>query len=176
MSYTRVRRQPDYLLQKTPVGWLGIVSDGEVLLELLLREDRKEVEDAIGAQYPGARRQESPLLLQARKQVDEFFAGRRWHFDLPLDYSRLSPFSSEVLQALARVPFGQTLSYGELAKLVNRPQAARAVGRAMAANPFVLLVPCHRVIGRGGGLTGYSGGSGIASKQWLLDFEKDGKE
>ncbi|ADU64114.1 MAG: MGMT family protein [Pseudodesulfovibrio sp.] len=91
--------------------------------------------------------------------------------NLPLDFSRLTQFHQAVLQALSRVPQGKMCTYGELASAVGNPNAARAIGRAMATNPFPLIYPCHRVIGASGKLTGFSGEGGIKLKEYLLKHE-----
>jgi methylated-DNA-[protein]-cysteine S-methyltransferase len=101
-------------------------------------------------------------------QLDEFFAGRRKTFDLPLAPDG-TDFQKRVWAELVRIPFGETLSYAELARRVNREGAARAVGRANATNPLAIIVPCHRVIGADGSLTGYA--YGVELKRRLLDFE-----
>ncbi|MES1262692.1 MAG: methylated-DNA--[protein]-cysteine S-methyltransferase [Acidobacteriota bacterium] len=103
------------------------------------------------------------------RQLDEFFAGTRAQFDVPLA-AKGSDFQKRVWEELRRIPVGQSISYAELAKRVGRPGAARAVGRANATNPIALLVPCHRVIGSGGKLTGYA--YGVELKEKLLNWEK----
>lgn len=113
-----------------------------------------------------------PQLLEAARQLDAYFAGHLQHFDLPLDFTGLSPFATAVLRQLQQVPYATTVSYGELAARVGSPQAARAVGRVMAGNPWPLIIPCHRVVAGSGRLGGYSGVGGVSTKQWLLDFEK----
>jgi O-6-methylguanine DNA methyltransferase len=105
----------------------------------------------------------------ARRQVEEYFAGQRTAFDAPADGDG-TPFQREVWRALQAIPFGETASYGEIARRIGRPAASRAVGRANGLNPIALLVPCHRVIGADGSLTGYAGG--LPAKQALLDFER----
>jgi len=116
----------------------------------------------------GALEEATPLLRRARAQLGEYFAGERQEFDLPL-----SPAGTEFLQslwrALVRIPYGRTLTYGELARLNGT--APRAAGLACGRNPIAILIPCHRVVAADGKLTGYSGGSGIATKRALLDLE-----
>ncbi len=109
-----------------------------------------------------------PVLVAAAQQLGEYFAGARHTFDLPL---RLvgTDFQRTVWGALTRIPFAATRSYAELAGQIDRPRACRAVGAANGKNPISIIVPCHRVIGKGGGLTGYAGGQ--AAKRWLLDHE-----
>ena len=107
-------------------------------------------------------------LDAVRRELDEYFAGRRESFDLPLDL-RVAPFHEEVLRELARVPYGRTETYGGLAKKVGRPRAARAVGTVMHSNPIPIVLPCHRIVGANGSLTGYAGGLDI--KRRLLELE-----
>lgn len=104
-----------------------------------------------------------------RRQLDEYFEHRRIEFDLPLDLRAAPPFHREVLTELARVPYGETTTYGTLALRVGRPRAARAIGLAMNRNPIPIVLPCHRVLGSGGSLTGYAGG--LDKKELLLRLE-----
>lgn len=115
---------------------------------------------------------EAPDALhdEARRQLDDYFAERRHSFDLPLGQIGTS-FQEEVWAALIELPFGSATSYGELAEITGRPTGARAVGGAIRANRIALLVPCHRVLGVGRRLTGYSPGRGIETKRWLLEHE-----
>ena len=111
-----------------------------------------------------------PVLSLAAAQLDEYFAGVRQDFDLPIEL-RGTEFQLQVWQALGAIPYGQTLSYGELAEQVGRPGAARAIGGAVGANPLPIVIPCHRVMGKDGSITGYSGGDGVSTKRRLLDLE-----
>ncbi len=115
------------------------------------------------------RRDDDPRLRSAIAQLQEFFGRRRRSFDLPLDLSSGTVFQRSVWRALQRIPAGQTASYGDLARRVGRPQAARAAAAAIGRNPLSILVPCHRVIGRDGSLTGYAGG--LDRKAALLALE-----
>ncbi len=110
-----------------------------------------------------------PVLVQARRQLDDYFAGRRAGFDLPLDLSGGTAFQARVWQALRRIPAGTTLSYSALAASIGAPAAVRAVGAAVGRNPVSIVVPCHRVLGAGGALTGYAGG--LERKNALLRLE-----
>ncbi|MBY5983995.1 methylated-DNA--[protein]-cysteine S-methyltransferase [Halomonas sp. DP5Y7-2] len=110
----------------------------------------------------------TPLTEVCREQLTEFFAGQRQQFDLPLE-PQGTEFQRQVWQALAAIPFGETRSYGQLAEGLGRKGAQRAVGAANGRNPISIVIPCHRVIGSDGSLTGYAGGMG--RKQWLLAFE-----
>ncbi|MFT7679153.1 MAG: AraC family transcriptional regulator of adaptative response [Planctomycetota bacterium] len=108
------------------------------------------------------------VLDQTRREIDEYFQGERQRFDVPIDAPG-SEFEVRVWKALRAVPYGSTVSYGELAKRAGRPGAARPTGRANGANRLALVLPCHRVVGADGALTGYAGG--VQRKQWLLDHE-----
>lgn len=149
---------------QTPVGSLRLVSASAGLLECtyikIAEADRCESVDSD--------------LQRAADQISEYFSGQRRQFDLDFDWSETTHFSRLVLQALQLVPYGTTITYGELAARVGSPGAARAVGRVMAKNRFPIVIPCHRVIARNGALTGYSGGEGIVTKQWLLSHENQG--
>ncbi|MBB1254909.1 methylated-DNA--[protein]-cysteine S-methyltransferase [Streptomyces alkaliterrae] len=113
---------------------------------------------------------EQPLLAATADQLDEYFAGARRVFDLPLDWALVSAFHARVLRTLFdTVPFGAVVEYGELARRVGEPGAARAVGVAMGANPLPVIVPCHRVVASGGGIGGFSGG--LETKRTLLALE-----
>ena len=103
-----------------------------------------------------------------RRELDEYFAGSRRNFDLPLDL-RVAPFPAEVLRELARVPYGKTDTYGALAARAGKPRAARAVGTVMNRNPIPIVLPCHRIVGANGSLTGYAGGLDV--KRHLLQLE-----
>jgi methylated-DNA-[protein]-cysteine S-methyltransferase len=108
---------------------------------------------------------------EPRQQIKEYLAGWRQEFDLPIDWSVMTPFQEKVLRVTYAIPRGQTLTYGEIAAQVGSPRGARAVGRAEATNPIPLVVPCHRVIGADGGLHGYGGAGGLETKAWLLELE-----
>ncbi|MBO9649199.1 MAG: methylated-DNA--[protein]-cysteine S-methyltransferase [Variovorax sp.] len=110
-----------------------------------------------------------PILREAARQLDDYFAGRRQHFDLPLDLSHGTAFQQSVWRALLAIPTGQTTSYGALSAGVGKPAAVRAVGAAVGRNPISVIVPCHRVVGSNGSLTGYAGG--LERKSALLELE-----
>jgi methylated-DNA-[protein]-cysteine S-methyltransferase len=112
---------------------------------------------------------ETPLLREARRQLQAYFAGRLREFDLPLKLAG-SPFQLRVWQAMQRIPYGETRSYGELAH--DTDSAPRAVGYACGSNPIAIIVPCHRVLAAGQRIGGYSGGEGIVTKRRLLELEK----
>ena len=110
-----------------------------------------------------------PVLQQAQTQLTDYFAGRRSHFDLPLDFSCGTDFQQQVWRALLEIPCGATCSYGDLSVSIGKPSAVRAVGGAIGRNPLGIIVPCHRVIGANGALTGYTGG--LKRKTALLKLE-----
>ncbi|MEV0679826.1 methylated-DNA--[protein]-cysteine S-methyltransferase [Actinosynnema sp. NPDC050436] len=146
----------------SPVGPLTLVARDGVLSGLYMTDQRyRPGEETFGAR-------DASLLGDVVAQLAEYFAGTRTEFDVPLDLVG-TPFQRSVWAELRSIPFGATVSYGELARALGRPTAARAVGLANGHNPISIIVPCHRVVGSGGDLTGYGGG--IARKRQLLDFE-----
>jgi methylated-DNA-[protein]-cysteine S-methyltransferase len=146
---------------RSPIGDLEIAAtEGEVVSVDFVRGKK-----AKPAKAPAA----SPALQAAVRQLDEYFHGRRRVFELMLRLQS-SEFDLRVWQALLDVGFGETASYGDIAKTIRRPQAARAVGGANHRNPISIIVPCHRIVGASGALTGYGGG--LWRKEWLLAHEK----
>ncbi|MGI5979597.1 MAG: methylated-DNA--[protein]-cysteine S-methyltransferase [Oscillospiraceae bacterium] len=109
------------------------------------------------------------LVLRAKAQLDEYFAGKRKDFDLPLA-AEGTVFQTKVWAALQTIPYGETRTYGELAAMIGQPKASRAVGGANHRNPLAIVIPCHRVIGADGGLTGYGGG--LPMKEYLIKLEQ----
>jgi len=155
------------LLSKTiesPVGELTLVGSDAGLRAVLWPTEREGrvvfVEDVEEGDHP--------LLDAAARQLLEYISGEREDFDVPLDLVG-TDFQKEVWEGLARIPFGHTQSYGELADELNKPGAARAVGAATGRNPISIIVPCHRLVGSSGKLTGFAGG--LDTKRWLLDHE-----
>ena len=145
----------------TPLGEMTVFEDGGAIVAL---------DWGRGAHADPARAGEAtPLLRQARDQLQDYFDGRRLAFDLPLA-PRGTAFQRRVWDALCRIPPGQTRSYAEIGREVGC-RAARAIGQANGANPIPILIPCHRVVGADGSLGGYSGGEGPATKRYLLDLE-----
>jgi methylated-DNA-[protein]-cysteine S-methyltransferase len=129
-------------------------------------------ESGITGCHMGERRAGSrphPILARAGEQLNEYFAGRRQSFDLPLA-ARGTGFQQSVWRALTDIPYGVTRSYREIAEAVGSPRAFRAVGAANGRNPIAVIVPCHRVIGADGSLTGFGGG--LERKRWLLEHER----
>jgi methylated-DNA-[protein]-cysteine S-methyltransferase len=112
---------------------------------------------------------------EACAQIRAYLAGERTQFDLQLDWSVLTEYQAKVLAATYAVPYGSTLTYGELAAQLGNPRAARAVGRAEATNPIPLVLPCHRIVGQDGSLRGYGTAAGVETKAWLLELESSHK-
>jgi methylated-DNA-[protein]-cysteine S-methyltransferase len=110
----------------------------------------------------------------ALKQIAEYLIGERRHFELPIDWSVMTPFQAKVLRLTCAIPYGETTTYREIATRSGNPKSARAVGRAEASNPMPLVIPCHRVLGTDGRLHGYGTANGIESKAWLLELESNG--
>lgn len=106
------------------------------------------------------------------KQIAEYLAGTRTTFDLPIDWSILSPFQQKVLKLVAGIPHGKTAAYKDIAIATGKPKASRAIGRANATNPMPLVIPCHRIVSANGSLTGYSATGGLKTKRWLLELER----
>ena len=147
----------------SPIGVLTLVAS-DAGLRKVLWDDR--VDEAGDAMFDDGH----PVLEAATAQLREYFAGDRKHFDLPLDLIG-TDFQKDAWLALASVPYGETTSYGEQAERIGRKGAFRAVGAANGKNPVPIVLPCHRIIGANGALTGFAGGLGI--KQQLLALEKD---
>ena len=121
---------------------------------------------------PRARLEKNPKAVQqVIAQLREYFTGKRCHFDLPVDLAALTPFQQSVLDIACRIAPGQVWTYHRVAKELGRPECSRPVGQALARNPVPIVVPCHRVIASDGSLGGYSGGSGLQAKLWLLRLE-----
>ena len=161
-----------YLLFPTMVGWVAAIDGPTALWGILSGTERQSLEGEVVRNLPKGRQGESPRLIEAREQILEYLEGKRRDFRLELDFGFLSPFQKEVYGALMTVSYGTTITYGGLAARLGRSRAARAVGRAMAVNPFLLAVPCHRVVAADGSLHGFSGGGGIAVKEKLLALEQ----
>lgn len=154
---------------ESPIGQLLVAASDHGIASIWF--DPKPDEDLERlAQIAGPRVLRSPHTVDAaRRELDEYFEGKRRHFDVALDLRALPPFTIAVLDQLARVPYGRTTTYGALAERVGRPRAARAVGTVMNRNRIPIVLPCHRVVGATGDLTGYAGG--LERKLALLELE-----
>lgn len=154
-----------YKTMKSPVGELTLVASEKGLTAVLWEEEkpnRVPLEDLILDK-------KHPILLEVEDQLNEYFKGERKKFSLKLD-PHGTEFQKKVWMALRSIPFGETRSYVELATQIGNPKASRAVGAANGKNPISVIVPCHRVIGSNGSLTGFAGG--LKNKMTLLDLEK----
>jgi methylated-DNA-[protein]-cysteine S-methyltransferase len=150
---------------KTPVGNLKVVASEKGIAAILWENDHPQrVRVAHGRED-----NDNEILLEAERQLNEYFAGTREKFSLPLDFSG-TDFQKNVWNALLTIPYGETRSYGDIAAQVGNKRAVRAVGAANARNPISIIAPCHRVIGATGSLTGFAGG--LENKATLLNLEK----
>lgn len=141
----------------SPLGKLLLRSDGAVLTGLWIGKDLPEAED------------EDAVLKQAKLWLDDYFRGENREMDIPLQPEG-TDFQKQVWQLLGQIPYGQTTTYGALARQISEEMSAQAVGQAVGRNPIGILIPCHRVVGAGGKPTGYAWG--IEKKQWLLEHEE----
>lgn len=148
----------------SPVGTLTLVASDEGLTAILWENDDPD-RVRLG---PLAEDPDNRFLVEAERQLGDYFSGRREAFTVPLDFKGTA-FQKSVWQALLTIPFGETRSYGEIARQIGKPTAFRAVGAANGRNPISIIAPCHRVIGSNGALTGFAGG--LAAKELLLGIE-----
>jgi methylated-DNA-[protein]-cysteine S-methyltransferase len=155
-------RQVLYTNFESPIGELLAVGDGRALHGLYMQAGRTAID--VRAEWQSA----DEAFDEVRAQLADYFAGRRTTFDLPLAMAG-SPFQRRVWRALQEIPYGETTSYGEIARRVGVPSGPRAVGVANGQNPVAVIVPCHRVVGTDGSLTGYGGG--LERKRLLLELE-----
>lgn len=147
----------------TPIGLLEITATDESIVGVKPVDHEENVAgDAVA----------NDLVQKCRVELEEYFAGKRKNFDLPLA-GEGTDFQKQVWEQLQRIPYGETRTYGEIAKMMGKPKASRAIGMANHHNSILILVPCHRVIGADGSLTGYA--AGIEAKKYLLEFEKKNK-
>ena len=153
----------------SPIGPLLVAATERGVCRLSFDPEPEREEERLARRY-GSRVLRAPRAVdEARRELDEYFEGRRRAFDLELDLDGVAPFATDVLHELARVPFGETTTYGTLARQAGRPRAARAVGTVMNRNPIPIVLPCHRVVGSTGSLVGYGGG--LHRKEQLLRLE-----
>lgn len=149
----------------SPLGTLLLVARDDRLVRVIIEAPARDL--------PAPADTVHPVLELARNQLGEYLAGSRKTFELPLQLPAWPRFSLHVLELLRAVPYGEVLTYGELARRAGSPRAARAVGQVMAANPLPIVIPCHRVVAAGGLPGGYSGGGGLVTKEWLLALEQN---
>lgn len=148
-----------YGVLETPIGPLWVGATDNAVVEVEFFDDPRPVS-------------ETPLVQRALAQLRDYFTGERREFDLPLGASGTA-FQQQVWRALCTIPYGRTASYRHIADAIGNPKAVRAVGAANGRNPLAIVVPCHRIIGADGSLTGYAGG--LERKQWLLAHEGAGQ-
>lgn len=159
-------------IMDTPLGkWCITAENGMITALEYLREDAKAEEDKKSGQYGKAgNSRDEYVLCEAKRQLAQYFSGTRREFQLPLN-PKGTPFYRRVYEELQKIPYGQTATYGEIAAAVGNPKASRAVGGANHNNPIPIIIPCHRVIGASGALTGY--GLGLDIKEYLLKLERE---
>jgi methylated-DNA-[protein]-cysteine S-methyltransferase len=158
-----------YDLVDSPVGTLLVAATDRGFCRIAYDAEPEGELERLARAF-GVRVLRSALPIDpARRQLDEYFEGKRRRFDLPVDVALLADFNRQVLRELARVPYGEVVTYGELAARAARPRAARAVGAVMNRNPLPIVLPCHRVVGANGKLVGYAGG--LERKEALLRLE-----
>lgn len=158
-----------YDLVDTPIGMLLVAATERGLCRISYDADPERQLDSLARTFGLRVLQSGRPIDPARRQLDEYFEGKRQRFDLAVDLKLQADFNRRVLRELARVPYGQVVTYGELAARSARPGAARAVGTVMNRNPLPIVLPCHRVIGANGKLVGYAGG--LDRKETLLQLE-----
>ncbi len=151
---------------KSTVGAIHLVSDGEYLRVLAFDQNWPVIQK----KFPEVVNEKCPLLEKTIKQLEEYFQGKRVDFDIPLKVEG-TEFQKTVWKTLEKIPFGKTLTYGEQAVKMKNPKAVRAVGRTNGQNLISIIIPCHRVLGKSGALTGYAGGMEV--KKFLLELEQE---
>ena len=157
-----------YKAMKSPVGELKLVASDKGLAAILWEKDNpRRVRLA-----PVSEDKKHPVLLETERQLNDYFSGKRKSFSLKLDFKG-TEFQKTVWAALLTIPFGETRSYGQIAKQINKPKAVRAVGAANGKNPISIIAPCHRVIGSTGKLTGFAGGLEAKARLLALEGKKD---
>lgn len=155
----------DLLFYNTPLGQGALAATAEGVCQVWLPGD--DLTGLCEADKPSA------VIKVAAEQLEAYFDGRLQQFTVPVVITHMTAFQQRVLQACRQIPYAGHCSYGELARQIGSPQAARAVGGALGANQVPLIIPCHRVLAANGKLTGFSAAGGIAMKDWLLRFERE---
>ncbi len=155
----------------TPLGpiWVAVNEGG--LVAVHTHADEAAFRAELEGRYRAAIVYDEVRTREAREQIHAYLVGERQQFELPINWSVMTPFQKKALQATYAIPRGETRTYGQIAAATGNPRAARAVGRAEATNPMPIVIPCHRVIGSDGRLHGYGGRGGLDTKAWLLRLE-----
>ncbi len=147
---------------ETTLGKMGIVTENDQVIQVFFGKKRVIAEE-----------KETELIREVHNQIHEYLMGDRKQFDIPIKITG-TPFQKKVYKALLKIPYGQTSTYEQIAKMLNNPKAYRAVGLSNGKNPIAIIIPCHRVIGKNGNLTGYAGG--LTRKKKLLNLEHKNNE
>lgn len=156
-------------MMQSPMGPMEFISDGEKLIEVLFLYEKQDQKRNM--EVP---ERNDAILVEAVRQMEEYFAGERKEFDLPLSEERGTKFQKSVWDVLNGIPYGEVLTYKQIAEQAGSPKGFRAAGGACRANNFTIIIPCHRVLGTNGSYTGYSGDK-THMKEWLLKFENKHK-
>jgi len=153
----------------TPAGSIFIAADDMYLRAITFDRNEEKIRNSLS----GFKHESNKIIEQTERQLQQYFTGNRTVFDLPVSFNG-TKFQNKTWQALLTIPYGETRSYSDQAHLIGNPKAVRAVGRTNGLNPIGIVVPCHRVIGKSGKLTGYAGG--LDKKKFLLDLESKNKK
>jgi methylated-DNA-[protein]-cysteine S-methyltransferase len=158
-------------MQDTIIGELFVALSGCGVLAIRIGGSEEEFAEWLSVKYGFQPRRSPDRAAQAIQQLAEYFSGERTSFEFSLDLTGLSDFQRRVLSVVANVPWGEVVTYGEIARQIGMPKSAQAVGQALAHNLLPIVIPCHRVVSANGALTGYSGGGGLKTKGILLHIE-----
>jgi len=161
----------EHHIDESPIGPIHIAVSRLGLRYIFLHKDGAKQLKAAAKETESLLQPGTYFPLKALQQIEQYLEGRLTSFNLKLDLPAMSPFREKVLLAAAEIPYGTTITYGELAHKIGTPKAARAVGQALAHNPVPVVIPCHRVLAHDDGLRGYSAGKGIPTKAFLLKLE-----
>jgi methylated-DNA-[protein]-cysteine S-methyltransferase len=159
-----------YTVFKTARGWMGILASPSGILALTLPQTTRQQSFALLGEPVKQAKSAPATFSDITRRFQDYYTGKKTKFPDKMDFSSATAFRKQVWQAAQQIPYGETRSYGWLAKQIGKPQAARAVGQALGKNPFLIIVPCHRVIAGDGTLGGF--GCGLPAKQMLLELEK----
>jgi len=171
MGHREEEMKNSFIVFRTKLGWMGLVGNERGVQRIYLPEPfRADLEERITGEFPGSR-EGSHVLGEAKKEILEYFDGKRKKFELPLDLSCATLFQQKVYHSMLEIPFGQVRTYRWLAEKIGNPRGLRAVGNANGKNRWPLVVPCHRIVGSDGRLTGFSAPGGLELKAELLRLE-----